>query len=64
MLTGFWWKSLGEKKDCVEDLGIHWVDNTCVRMDEVRIGMDWICLVQDTDQWQAVVSNVVYYRVQ
>ena len=33
------------------------MDNT--RMDEERIGMDWICLVQDTDWWQAVVNNVV-----
>jgi len=61
MLTGFWLKNVSEKKT-VKDLGIHWVDN--IRMDEKQIGMDWICLVQDTDQWQAVVSNVVNCRVQ
>lgn len=41
----------------MEDLGLHWLDN--IRMDEEQIGMDWICLVQDTDWQWAVVNSVV-----
>jgi hypothetical protein len=49
-------------KKRLEDIHIHWVDN--FNMDEEQIGMDWICLVEDTDQWQAVVSHAVNCRVQ
>jgi hypothetical protein len=46
----------------VGDLGLRLVDN--IRMGEEQIGMDWICLLQDTDRQQAVVNNVVNCWVQ
>jgi hypothetical protein len=42
-----------------------WVDN--IKMDLREIGwdgMDWIDLAQDRDQWRAVVSTVMNFRVQ
>jgi hypothetical protein len=41
-----------------------WKDN--IRMDLGEIGweaVDWIHLVQDSDQWQAVVSTIMNLRV-
>jgi hypothetical protein len=41
-----------------------WVDN--IKMDLREIGwdgMDWIDLVQDRDQWRALVSTVMNLRV-
>jgi hypothetical protein len=41
-----------------------WVDN--VKMDLRKIGwggMDWIDLVQDRDQWRALVNTVMNLRV-
>jgi hypothetical protein len=42
-----------------------WEDN--IRMDLRRIewvGVDWIHLAQDRDQWRAVVNRVMNIRVQ
>jgi hypothetical protein len=38
-----------------------WVDN--IKMDLREIGWDWINLVQDRDQWRALVSTVINLRV-
>jgi hypothetical protein len=43
-----------------------WDDNIMSRMDLREIGwggMDWIDLVQDGDQWRALVSKVMNLRV-
>jgi hypothetical protein len=41
-----------------------WVDNVQMDLREVGwCGMDWIDLVQDRDQWRAVVNTVMNFRV-
>jgi hypothetical protein len=36
-----------------------WVDNIKIDLSEIRwSGMDWIDLVQDRDQWMALVNTV------
>jgi hypothetical protein len=38
-----------------------WVDN--IKMDLRLVGMDWIDLAQDRDQWRALVNTVMNLRV-
>jgi hypothetical protein len=41
-----------------------WVDNIKIDLREIGWdGMDWIDLVQDRDQWRALVNTVVNLRV-
>jgi hypothetical protein len=41
-----------------------WVDNIKIDLREIRWdGMDWIDLVQDRDQWRALVNTVMNLRV-
>jgi hypothetical protein len=41
-----------------------WVDNIKMELREVRWdGVDWIDLAQDRDQWRALVSTLVNFRV-
>jgi hypothetical protein len=41
-----------------------WVDNLKVDLRDIGFGgMDWIVLVQDTDQWRALVNTVMNLRV-
>jgi hypothetical protein len=41
-----------------------WVDNVKIDLTETgRDGMDWIDLVQDRDQWRALVNTAVNLRV-
>jgi hypothetical protein len=41
-----------------------WVDNIKMDVREIRWdGMDWIELVQDRDQWRALVNTVLNLRV-
>jgi hypothetical protein len=39
-----------------------WLDN--IKMDlREWVGMCWIVLAQDKDQWKALVNTVMYFRV-
>jgi hypothetical protein len=41
-----------------------WVDNIKMDLREIRCdGMDWIELVQDRNQWRALVNTVMNLRV-
>jgi hypothetical protein len=41
-----------------------WVDNIKLDLRDIRwSGMDWIDLAQDRDQWRALVSTVMNFRV-
>jgi hypothetical protein len=41
-----------------------WVDIIKTDLREIGLGgMDWICLVQDRDQWRALVSTVINFRL-
>jgi hypothetical protein len=41
-----------------------WVDNIKVHLREIEWdGMDWIYVVQDRDQWRALVNTVMNLRV-
>jgi hypothetical protein len=58
MHIGYWWeRPLGGPRR-------RWVGN--IKMD-LRVigwgGMDWIDLVQDRDQWRALVNTVMILRV-
>jgi hypothetical protein len=51
MHIGYWWASQKERN--------HWEDQD-VHLREIRlVGMDWIDLVQNRDQWRAVVNTVM-----
>jgi hypothetical protein len=38
-----------------------WVDN--IKMDLIEGGVDWIDLIQDRDEWRALVNTVMNLRV-
>jgi hypothetical protein len=41
-----------------------WVDNIKIDLRGTRCGgMDWIHVVQDKDQWKALVDTVINFRV-
>jgi hypothetical protein len=41
-----------------------WLDNINIDLKEIeRDGMDWIDLVQDRDQWRALVYTAINFRV-
>jgi hypothetical protein len=57
------YKILVGKRDGKRPLGRpkrRWVDN--IKLD-LRDGMDWIELAQDSDQWRALVNRVMNLRV-
>jgi hypothetical protein len=61
MRTEYWWESqkrpLGRPRH-------RWLDN--IRMDLGEIGwdgVDWIYMVQDRDQWRALVNTAMKLRV-
>jgi hypothetical protein len=62
MHIGYGWESQKER-----DLGRpkgKWVDNTKMDLREIGWGsMAWINLVQDRDQWRALVNTVMNLRV-
>jgi hypothetical protein len=41
-----------------------WVDNIKMDLREIGwVGMDWIDMVQNRDQWTAIVNTVMNFRV-
>jgi hypothetical protein len=41
-----------------------WVDNIKIGLREIGwVGMDWIVLAQDRDQWRALVNRVMNLRI-
>jgi hypothetical protein len=41
-----------------------WEDNIKIDLREIEwVGMDWIYLAQDRDQWNALVNTVINFRV-
>jgi hypothetical protein len=61
MHIGYWWESHKERDRRQRR---RWVDN--IKMDLREIGwggMDWIVLVQEGDQWRALVNTVMNLRV-
>jgi hypothetical protein len=43
---------------------LRWVDNIKIDLREIGWhGVDWIYMVQDRDQWRALVNTVMNFRV-
>jgi hypothetical protein len=60
---GSWWGNRRER-DQWGDLGVRWVDNIRMDLQDVECGyMDWIGLAQDRDRWRTLVSAVMNLRV-
>jgi hypothetical protein len=63
MHIGFWW----EKPEGKRPLGrprLRWEDNIRMDLREIGwVGMDWIDLAQDRDQWRALVNAVMNLQV-
>jgi hypothetical protein len=60
---GCWWVNRRER-DHWGDLGVRWVDNIRMDLQEVGCGyVDWIGLAQERDGWQRLVSAVMNLRV-
>jgi hypothetical protein len=58
---GYWWETPESKRPLGRPRR-SWVDN--IKMDLREIGwdgMDWIDLVQDMDQWRALVNTVINF---
>jgi hypothetical protein len=61
--TGFWWGDLREGHHSGRPRH-RWEDNIKMDLREVGWrGMDWIFLVQDRDNWWALVNVVMNLRV-
>jgi hypothetical protein len=59
MYIGVLWESRKERR-----LICRCVDNIKMSLGEVgRVGMDWIDLAQDGDQWKALVNTAMNLRV-
>jgi hypothetical protein len=64
MHIGYWWESQKERDHYEDIVRPMWVDN--IKMDLREIGwggMGWIDLVQDRDQWRALLNTVMNLRV-
>jgi hypothetical protein len=58
MHIGYWWESQKE--------GDHWEDQDVVELIIREIGwdgVDWMDMVQDRNQWRALVNTVLNLRV-
>jgi hypothetical protein len=60
-------RTLVGKPEGKRPLGIprrRWVDNIKIDLREIGwVGMDWMDLAQDRDQWRALVNTVMKLRV-
>jgi hypothetical protein len=59
MRIGYWWgkRPLGRSRR-------RWVDNIKINLKQMGWDvMDWIHLVQDRDQWRALVNTIMNLRV-
>jgi hypothetical protein len=56
---------VGSQKERKKPLGRHsWEDNIKMVLREIELGrMEWIDLVEDRDEWKALVNRAVYLRV-
>jgi hypothetical protein len=59
---GFWWLTL-EGRRPLERPRSRWDVNIKMDVREVRWGMDWIDLAQESDRWRALVNAVMNLRV-
>jgi hypothetical protein len=63
MHIGFWWKIPEGKRPLGRSRG-RWEDNIRIDLRETGWGgMDWIYLVQDNDQWRALVNPAMKFWV-
>jgi hypothetical protein len=63
MHTKFWLENL-KGRDYSEEYECRWEDNSRMDLREIRCEvMDWIHLVQDRDQWRALVNTMMKLRV-
>jgi hypothetical protein len=52
--------AMPEEKRLPERFRCQWKDNVNVDLREIKcVGMDWINLAQDRDQWRAVVNTMM-----
>jgi hypothetical protein len=64
MHIGYRWKIQKEGKRPLEKPRRRWADDIKMDLREVGwVGMDWIDLAQDRDQWKALVNVVMNFRV-
>jgi hypothetical protein len=57
MYIGFCWEAIG--KGLLGRPRRRWEDNTKLDLKRGWVGMDWIDLAEDKDQWRAVVNTVM-----
>jgi len=60
MYTEIWWGNL-RGRDLMEGPRRRLEDNIKMDLQEVRRGMDWIDLAQDSDSWRALVNAVINF---
>jgi hypothetical protein len=62
MHLGFWWESQKERPLRRPRCGLE--DNIKMDLNDIRwVGLDWIDLAQDTDQWRVLVNMLINRQV-
>jgi hypothetical protein len=63
MHIGYWWSIQKERRPLGRPR-LRWVVNIKMDLREIRWdGMDWIDLVQNRDQWRALINAIMNLRV-